>query len=183
MLTSLHLRDLWAELDTLEAELNEESKAQEKAWETLCELDSENKAEYEEALRAEELDFLPPDTVMRLEIGETLASSRSMSLFLRRPGVPAHGRAAHPGRLLPARGLLSQGASPQDLPRGELPQVRPGLVAVQTHRHLPAHWPPPRRNRHADRALRGGLLLPPGDSEEGRRGGARPETAAEAVSR
>ena len=70
MLNSLHLRDLWSELDALEAELSDESRALEKAWDSLCELDTEYKAEYEEILLAEELVFLPPDTVMKVEIGD-----------------------------------------------------------------------------------------------------------------
>ena len=74
MLNSHHLRDLWSELDALEVELGEESRALERAWESLCELDTEQKAEYEEAMRAEELVFLPPDTVMKLEIGELIST-------------------------------------------------------------------------------------------------------------
>ena len=78
MLNSHHLRDLWSELDALEVELGEESRALEKAWDSLCQLDAEHKAEYEEAVRAEELLFLPPDTVMKLAIGERVRLLRQL---------------------------------------------------------------------------------------------------------
>jgi hypothetical protein len=69
LLNAVDLRELWSELDEFESELRDEGRGLEQAWGALCDLDTENSSAYHAIEAAQELVFLPADTVIRLDIG------------------------------------------------------------------------------------------------------------------
>lgn len=82
MLNSVDLRDVWRDLDALETELNEEARALEGVWSALCDLDSDNSIAHADIVAADELTFLPPDSMLRIEVGMALSRFYTLRISL-----------------------------------------------------------------------------------------------------
>eukprot|EP01040_Poterioochromonas_malhamensis_P002836 gene2836-3020_t len=69
MFNELDLKQLWKELDDYNKELDKETKVLQEVWMKIAQLKSKNDESMNKIMENQELQFLPPDTVIGLNIG------------------------------------------------------------------------------------------------------------------